>query len=118
MKLQLIGHDSRYAMEQLALILFPQEKIEYVQTDFTGDGAVSALHQGETWVTATAKITRNGETARGTARCRREKLTERLLPQKKYPLDGHSVYISKLICLVLAYLTIHLSLSQVFHAFS
>mgnify|MGYP000753773770 CR=1 FL=1 len=78
MKLRLIGHDSRYAMEQLALILFPQEKIEYIQEDFTGDGAVSTLHQGESWITATAKITRNGETARGIARCRREKITEPL----------------------------------------
>ena len=41
MKLRLIGHDSRYAMEQLALTLFPQEKIEYVTSDFSGDGAVS-----------------------------------------------------------------------------
>lgn len=81
MKLRLIGHDSRYAMEQLALILFPQEKIEYIQEDFSGDGAVSTLHQGESWVTATAKITRNGETARGIARCRREKITEPLRRQ-------------------------------------
>lgn len=34
MKLRLIGHNSRYAMEQLSLILFPQEKIEYVENGF------------------------------------------------------------------------------------
>ena len=81
MKLRLIGHDSRYAMEQLTLILFPQEKIEYVEGDFSGDGAVSVLSQGNTWVTATAKITRNGETARGMARCKASQVTEPLRRQ-------------------------------------
>lgn len=81
MKLRLIGHDSRYALEQLSLILFPQEKIEYVEGPFAGDGAVSALHVGGTWATATARITRNGETAHGTARCRADQLTEPLRRQ-------------------------------------
>ena len=81
MKLRLIGHDNRYAMEQLALILFPQEKIEYVETDFSGDGAISVLSQGETWITATAKITRDGKTARGIARCKTDAVTEPLRRQ-------------------------------------
>lgn len=81
MKLRLIGHDNRYAMEQLTLILFPQEKIEYVETDFSGDGAISVLSQGETWITATAKITRDGETARGIARCKTDAVTEPLRRQ-------------------------------------
>lgn len=81
MKLRLIGHNSRYAMEQLSLILFPQEKIEYVETDFTGDGAVSTLSEGSHWLTATAKITRNGVTARGVARCPMDAVTEPLRRQ-------------------------------------
>ena len=48
MKLTLIGHDDRYAVEQLQLALFPEG---------TEGEAISALHRGKTWLTATAKIT-------------------------------------------------------------
>ena len=53
MKLTLIGHDDRYAVEQLQLALFRDRE----------DGeAVSSLHRGNTWLTATAKITLDGKT--------------------------------------------------------
>ena len=39
MKLRLIGHNSRYAMEQIQLVLFPEDRVEYTETDFPGDGA-------------------------------------------------------------------------------
>ena len=81
MKLYLKGHDSRYAMEQIQLILFPQEKVEYVTAPFSGDGAVSTLSQGATWLTATAKITREGQTHLGAARCRISEATEPLRRQ-------------------------------------
>lgn len=81
MKLYLKGHTSRYAVEQLSLSLFPEEKPEYTETPFQGDGAISALHEGETWLTATAKITREGITAHGMARCRKEHATESLRRQ-------------------------------------
>ena len=81
MKLYLKGHDSRYAMEQIQLMLFPQEKVEYVTGPFQGDGAVSTLSEGETWLTATAKITRAGQTFLGTARCRADGATEPLKRQ-------------------------------------
>ncbi|MBQ9269825.1 MAG: coproporphyrinogen dehydrogenase HemZ [Oscillospiraceae bacterium] len=69
MKLQLIGHDSRYAMEQIQLVLFPAEKVEYTETSFDGDGAVSRLFQGDCWTTASTRITRGGITHTGIARC-------------------------------------------------
>ena len=53
MNLTLSGHDDRYAVEQLLLSLFP----EGAEVD-----ARSCLHRGETWLTATAKITLNGKT--------------------------------------------------------
>ena len=62
MKLLLIGHEDRYAVEQLQLALFPLEPMENVTGPFDGDGAVSTLHRGATWLTATAKITKNGVT--------------------------------------------------------
>ena len=59
MNLTLIGHDDRYAVEQLQMALFPEG---------TQGDAVSTLHRGKTWLTATAKIMLDGKTA--TARCR------------------------------------------------
>ena len=43
MRLRLEGHADRYAVEQLQLALFPLEPMEYTETPFEGDGAVSAL---------------------------------------------------------------------------
>ncbi|MBQ3217189.1 MAG: coproporphyrinogen dehydrogenase HemZ [Oscillospiraceae bacterium] len=73
MKLYLLGHTDRYAMEQLQLVLFPEEPMEPVEAPFEGDGAVSALFTGEKWLTATAKITRNGKTVTAKGRLLREK---------------------------------------------
>ena len=56
MKLLLRGHDDRYAVEQLQLALFPEESMEQTDAPFSGDGAVSALHRGKLYLTATAKI--------------------------------------------------------------
>lgn len=72
MKLLLQGHDDHYAVEQLQLALFPEESMEPVDQPFTGDGAVSALHVGAVWLTATAQITLHGKIARAVRRLKRE----------------------------------------------
>ena len=59
MKLTLIGHDDRYAVEQLQLALFPEG---------TEGEAVSSLGRSATWLTATTKITLDGKTAIGIRR--------------------------------------------------
>lgn len=46
MKLTLLGHTDNYAVEQLQMALFPENP--------EGE-AVSTLHRGKTWLTATAK---------------------------------------------------------------
>ena len=61
MDLKLIGHDERYAVEQLQMALFPE--------GMAGQ-AESCLHRGETWLTATAKITLDGRTAKASRRIR------------------------------------------------
>ena len=48
MKLTLIGHEDRYAVEQLQMALFPEG---------TEGEAVSTLHRGKIWLTAVTKIT-------------------------------------------------------------
>ena len=68
MKLYLSGHTDRYALEQLQLCLFPEEAMEFCEKPFRGDGAVSRLSYGKKYLTATAKITRNGVTTRAVQR--------------------------------------------------
>ena len=69
MKLTLIGHDDRYAVEQLQMALFPEG---------TEGEAFSTLHRGGTWLTATAKITIDGKTATASRRIKAAEETVRL----------------------------------------
>ena len=69
MNLTLIGHEDRYAVEQLQMALFPENP----------EGtAVSALSRGKTWLTATAKITLNGKTVSAVRRLKADEETVRL----------------------------------------
>ena len=62
MKLTFIGHDDRYAIEQLQMSLFP----EYIHSE-TGS-AVSKLSRGPKWLTATTTIEINGKKSSATKR--------------------------------------------------
>ena len=69
MNLTLIGHEDRYAVEQLQMALFPENP----------EGtAVSALFRGKAWLTATAKITLNGKTVSAVRRLKAGEETVRL----------------------------------------
>ena len=59
MKLTLHGHEDLYAVEQLQMALFSD--------DAQGE-AISCLHRGNTWLTATTKITLDGKTASASRR--------------------------------------------------
>ena len=69
MKLTLIGHEDRYAVEQLQMALFPEG---------TEGEAISTLHRGAVWLTATAKITIDGRTATASRRIKAAEETVRL----------------------------------------
>ena len=69
MKLTLIGHDDRYAVEQLQMSLFSGTE---------GGEAVSALHRGGTWLTAATKITLGGKTVTASRRLKTAEETVRL----------------------------------------
>ena len=73
MKLTLIGHDDLYAVEQLQISLFGN--------DAPGE-AVSRLSRSGTYITASAKITYNGQTARASRRFKAADETVRLRRQK------------------------------------
>ncbi len=88
MKLYLKGHNDRYAVEQLQLSLFPEESMEPEQAPFSGDGAVSALYRGKTWLTAVTAITQRGVTHRAVRRLpvkeETVRLRRRILQQSYY----------------------------------
>jgi len=69
MKLTLIGHDDRYAVEQLQMALFPEG---------TEVEAVSTLHRSNIWLTASTKITLSGKTVTASRRLKVSEETVRL----------------------------------------
>ncbi len=69
MKLTLIGHEDRYAVEQLLLSLFG---------DNPEGEAISTLHRGAAWLTASTKITLNGKIVTRSRRLRVSEETVRL----------------------------------------
>jgi len=79
MKLTLIGHDDRYAVEQLQMSLFGP--------DAPGE-ATSRLHRGKTWLTAVTTITMDGKTVRASRKmkCTDETVRDRrrILQQSYY----------------------------------
>ena len=79
MKLTITGHEDRYAVEQLQMALFPEG---------TEGEAVSSLHRGEVWLTATTKITINGKTASAARKLKAAeesvRLRRRILQQSYY----------------------------------
>jgi len=79
MKLTLLGHDDRYAVEQLQMALFPE---------CTEGEAESALFRGETYLTAVTKITLDGRTATARRRLKAAaesvRLRRRMLQQSYY----------------------------------
>ncbi len=72
MKLTLIGHDDRYAVEQLQLSLFrDSQEVE----------AVSTLHRSPVYLTASTRITLNGKTVSASRRMKAAEETVRLRRQ-------------------------------------
>ena len=68
MELFMIGHEYKYAVEQIMLMLFPTERPTYPETPGEGLTARVSLREGETWATATTVITDRGQRWYGTAR--------------------------------------------------
>ena len=69
MNLTILGHDDRYAVEQLQMSLFP---------GLTEGNALSKLTRGKTWLTATATIEINGKKTRASRRLKAGEETVRL----------------------------------------
>ncbi len=79
MNLTIIGHEDRYAVEQLQMSLF---------SALQEGELVSALHRGKVWLTAVTTVTLNGKTTRAIrrlkAQCETVRLRRRILQQSLY----------------------------------
>ena len=77
MKLYFIGHDYKYAAEQMLLTLFPDRRPEYPETPAQqGEEALTlSLSVGAVWATATARLVWNGQVYCARRRCRSAQLT-------------------------------------------
>jgi len=77
MKLYFIGHDYKYAAEQMLLTLFPSRRPEYPRgpAERGEDTLTLSLRKGEVWVTATARLWLDGQVYTARRRCRRSELT-------------------------------------------
>ena len=67
MKLELVGHGYKYAVEQIMLMFFPEERPEYAPVSGDGPSARIALSEGRSYVTAVTTLHHRG-THRGVAR--------------------------------------------------
>ena len=84
MKLELIGHEYKYAVEQIMLALFPKERPEYGSLDagYTDFSAVSRLSLGKVYAQAAALIRRGDDISRGYARVKRCKLDGKIISDR------------------------------------
>jgi oxygen-independent coproporphyrinogen-3 oxidase len=78
MKLQLTGHDYKYAVEQIMLMMFPGELPEYSAPVSGGFSAEISLSYGKIYASARTVIMSNGSVHRGNARVRRDELSDKL----------------------------------------
>ena len=67
MKLYLIGHDYKYAAEQILLTMFPDERPEYPEGKPEGERMEIKLSRGSKYVTATCALHKNNAVYRGRA---------------------------------------------------
>ncbi len=65
MKLYFCGHDYKYAVEQMLLTLFPQERPEYPEGKPQGDRMEVKLSRGDKFTTATCTVCLNGKISHG-----------------------------------------------------
>ena len=79
MKLYLIGHSYKYALEQIMLMLFPDERPEYPETAPTeAVGCISTLRCAESWCTSVCTLLLEGGRFTARARVRTSELADEL----------------------------------------
>ena len=74
MKLYLYGHEYKYAVEQMLLTMYPEERPEYPAFEPQGDCVVSRLKSGGKYTTATCRVTVGEKTGYGRASVRNDRI--------------------------------------------
>ena len=83
MRLYLNGHDYKYAVEQMLLTMFPEERPEYPEGKPAGDRMEIRLSRGSRYTTAACALWRSGQVFRGRAAA--------VLPAGTEPLEADRV---------------------------
>ena len=83
MRLYLKGHDYKYAVEQMLLTMFPEERPEYPEGKPAGDRMEIRLSRGSRYTTAGCALWRSGQVFRGRAAA--------VLPAGTEPLEADRV---------------------------
>ena len=78
MNIILRGHDYRYAVEQMLLTLYPDERPVYPDAPGGADCVEVSLRRGKRYAVAVCRLTRGGRSARAQARFALEKAEERV----------------------------------------
>ena len=78
MKLYLYGHDYKYAVEQMLLTLFPDERPEYPEAPCEGERMEIKLTRGEKLTTGSCVLYRAGGVWRASARAENASMTDPL----------------------------------------
>ena len=93
MKLYLYGHEYKYAVEQMLLTLFPDERPEYLDAPPEGERMEVSLTRGESLTTGSCALYRGGQVWRGAARAenaamgdplQRDRICQRLVKNAMY----------------------------------
>ncbi len=93
MKLYLYGHEYKYAVEQMLLTLFPDERPEYPDTPPEGERMEVSLTRGGSLTTGSCALYRDGKVWRGAARAenaamgdplQRDRICQRLVKNAIY----------------------------------
>ena len=82
MELFLSGHAYRYAVEQIMLMLFPEERPTYPERPSGALRARVNLREGAVWLTVTTEIVSGDRRFAGTARVRASALTDPLIAER------------------------------------
>ena len=83
MKIYLIGHTYKYAVEQMLLTLFPKERPEYPEGLPEGERMEVSLHTGAVYTTASCLLVTETGSFRGRAAVRSDCLTDSLVTDRK-----------------------------------
>ena len=82
MEVFLLGHDYKYAVEQMLLTLYPEERPEYPEGKPDGRCMVIKLSEGAKFMTASCKSVMDGKTSYGRAAALKSRLTSRLMTDR------------------------------------